>query len=62
MAEIVPGYTTEQKVSFIANSESDVNDAITAEAADSWLVSSITYNILNDGVIILFTRTIAIVA
>lgn len=61
MPVVVPGYNTENKVAFVANSEGDINDSITAEAADSWLVSSIIYNNLNDGVIILFTRTIPIV-
>ena len=56
MPTIVPGYTTEQKVSTVANNDIDINAEITAQAVDSWIVSSLTLS--GSDMVILFTRTI----
>lgn len=57
MSEVIPGYSTEQKVVTVANNDTDINAAITAQAADSWLAGSLTLS--GTDIIILFTRTIA---
>ncbi len=62
MPTIVPGYTTEQKVSTVSNNDVAINAEIDAQAADSWLVSSLTLFNDDTDVIILFSRTIAAAA
>lgn len=59
MPEIVPGYTTEQKVVTVANNDTAMNNEITTQDADNWLVVSLTLS--GTDIIILFTRTIAAV-
>lgn len=59
MPEIIPGYTTEQKVSTVSNNDAAINAEIDAQAADRWIVYSLTLS--GASVIILFTRTIAVV-
>lgn len=60
MPIVVPGYNTENKVSTVSNNDSAINAEITTQAADEWLVSSLTLS--GSNIIILFTRTIPIVA
>lgn len=59
MPEIVPGFTTEQKVSTVSNNDVAINAEIDAQAADNWIVSSLILS--GTYIIILFTRTIAAV-
>lgn len=56
MAEIIQGYTTEQKVITVGNNDEEINASITSEAADNWLVVSLTLS--GTDIIILYTRTI----
>lgn len=60
--EIVPGYSMEQKVVTVSNDDSSINAEITLQAADSWLVSSLTLFNSDASVIILFTRTVTAAA
>lgn len=57
MPETAPGYNTEQKVVTVPNTDTDINNEITAQS-DTWLVSSLTLFNDDSNVIILFTRTI----
>lgn len=50
------GLTIEQKVVTVANNETGINTEIATQAADGWIVGSIT--ISGSDVIILFTRTV----
>lgn len=56
MATIIPGYSTEQVVSTIANNDTAMNTEIASKAVDGWIAASLTLSGAN--VIILFTRTI----
>lgn len=58
MASIIPGYNTESKVVTVANNDTDINAAITAQGEENWIVTSITLS--GTDIIILFTRTIYI--
>lgn len=51
----VGGLTIEQKVVTVLNSDTEINDSITAEAADDWAVTSLTLS--GTDIIILFTKT-----
>lgn len=55
MAEIIPGYTTEQWVQTVPNNDAAINDAIATNNAENWVVVSLTLS--GTDVIILFTRT-----
>ena len=55
MANLGAGITMEQQVKIVAQDEAVINDLISAQAADSWIVQQVT----SDGsgnVIVLFTR------
>lgn len=55
MAQQFGGFTIEQKVVFVSNTETDINNEITTQSADLWTLSSIT--ISGTDVILLFSRT-----
>lgn len=48
--------TMEQKVLTVANNDTDINAAITAQAVDGWFVGSLTLS--GTDIIILFTRRV----
>jgi hypothetical protein len=56
MPELVPGYTTEQKVSIVPATESDINTEIDAQSPDGWLVTQLVLS--GSDMVILFSRTI----
>lgn len=60
MPELIPGYLTEQKTITVANNDTDINAEITTQAVDTWTVSSMILS--GSDMVILFTRTLPIVA
>ncbi len=56
MAEIIPGFTFEQKIVSVAALDVAVNAVIAAQAVDSWMVSSLILS--GTDLIILFTRNL----
>lgn len=46
--------TSEQKILTVANNDTDVNAAITAQAADGWITAQLIVS--GSDIIILFTR------
>lgn len=59
MPELIEGILYEQKVSTVANNDTAMNDEITLQAADDWVLSQII--ISGSDAILLFSRQSAIV-
>jgi hypothetical protein len=57
MPVLVEGYTYEQKVVTVANTDTAINDEIDTQAEDDWIVTLLT--ISGSDVILLFSRQVA---
>lgn len=60
MPELIPGFNTEQKTVTVVNTDTNINDEITAQAADEWTAALLILS--GSNMVILFTRTIPIAA
>jgi hypothetical protein len=56
MPSLVPGYTTEQKVSIVTATEGAINTEIDAQAPDGWIVTQLVLS--GSDIVILFTRNV----
>lgn len=52
----LPGYILEQKVVTVANDDTSINAALTAQAVDNWVAQELTLSGAN--MVILFSRTV----
>lgn len=55
MPTTIQGYTTEFQVKRVADNDTDINNEITTQGVDNWLVVSLTLS--GTDMVILFTRT-----
>lgn len=56
MPELVTGITYEQKVKTVANNDTDINNEITTQAEDGWVLNQIILS--GSNVILLFSRQV----